>query len=154
MSKPIKWYDIRIINKLKLSLNSNLKVLEYNSSNITIKKSNYQYVFKVDPQFVAAHRAYLKAYKELNKAKFHESYAKYVTVNKEKIKEYQQKYQKHYYARIKEERKNKNKANIMPLKKLQPTPRIKYARLIKIILPFFTRFHVAMVSAKYKSLHL
>ena len=48
----------------------------------------------MDPQLEAAHKAYLKAYKELNKAKFHESYTKYVTANKGKIKEYQQKYQK------------------------------------------------------------
>ena len=64
----------------------------------------------MDPQLVAAHRAYLKAYKELNKAaKFHESYTKYVTANKEKIKEYQQKYQKHYYERNKEEKKQKQR---------------------------------------------
>ena len=41
----------------------------------------------MDLQLVAAHKAYLKAYKELNKVKFHESYTKYVTANKEKIKE-------------------------------------------------------------------
>ena len=34
----------------------------------------------MDPQLVATHKAYLKAsYKVLNKAKFHNSYTKYVT---------------------------------------------------------------------------
>ena len=58
----------------------------------------------MDPQIVAAYKAYLKTYKELNKVKFHESYTKYVSANKEKIKEYQQKYQKHSYKRNKEEK--------------------------------------------------
>ena len=41
----------------------------------------------MDAQLVEAHKAYLiKAYKELNKAKIHESYTKYITANKEKIK--------------------------------------------------------------------
>lgn len=38
----------------------------------------------MNPQLVAAHKAYLKACKESNKAKFHESYTKYTTTNKEK----------------------------------------------------------------------
>ena len=60
-------------------------------------------MFKMDPQLVEAHKAYLRAYKELNKEKFHESYTKYVATNKTKIKEYQQNYHKHYYERNKEE---------------------------------------------------
>ena len=65
--------------------------------------------FYIDPQLVVAHKAYLKAYKELNKAKIHESYTKYFTANKEKIKQYQQNYQKHYYERNKEEKKQKQR---------------------------------------------
>ena len=42
----------------------------------------------MNPQLEAAHKAYLKAYKGLNKAKGHDSYTKYVSANKEKITEY------------------------------------------------------------------
>ena len=63
----------------------------------------------MDPHLVEAHKLYLKAYRELNKAKIHESYTKYITANKEKIKQYQQNYQKHYYERHKEEKKQKQR---------------------------------------------
>jgi hypothetical protein len=39
----------------------------------------------MDPQLVEAHKAYEKAFKELNKEKFHESYTKYSMTNKKKI---------------------------------------------------------------------
>ena len=42
----------------------------------------------MDPQLLEAHKAYLKAYKELNKEKIHDSYTKYFAANKDKIKEY------------------------------------------------------------------
>ena len=51
----------------------------------------------MDPQLIvvlAAHKTYLKAYKELNKKKIHDSYTKYFAANKDKIKEYQQTYQR------------------------------------------------------------
>ena len=38
----------------------------------------------MDPQLVEAHKAYLRAYRELNKEKFHESYTKYVGTAKKK----------------------------------------------------------------------
>ena len=66
-------------------------------------------MLKMDPQLVEAHKAYLRAYRELNKEKFHESSTKYVATNKEKIKEYQQNYHKHYYERNKEEKKQKQR---------------------------------------------
>ena len=62
----------------------------------------------MDPQLVAAHKAYLKAYKELNKEKIHDSYTKYFAAN-DKIKEYQQTYQRGYYERHKEEKKHKQR---------------------------------------------
>ena len=51
----------------------------------------------MDPQLLKAHKAYLKAYKQLNKEKIHDSYTKYFAANKDKIKEYQQTYQRGYY---------------------------------------------------------
>ena len=65
----------------------------------------------MEPQLVAAHKAkaYLKAYKELNKEKIHDSYTKYFAANKDKIKEYQQTYQRGYYERHKEENKHKQR---------------------------------------------
>jgi hypothetical protein len=66
-------------------------------------------MLKMDPQLVEAHKAYLRAYRELNKDKFYESYAKYTMANKEKIKEYQQSYHKHYYEKNKEEKKQKQR---------------------------------------------
>ena len=42
----------------------------------------------MEPQLVAAHKAkaYLKAYKELNKEKIHDSYTKYFAANKTKLR--------------------------------------------------------------------
>ena len=63
----------------------------------------------MDPQLLEAHKAYLKAYKELNKEKIHDSYTKYYAANNKKIKEYQQTYQRGYYERHKEEKKHKQR---------------------------------------------
>ena len=63
----------------------------------------------MDPQLLEAHKAYLKAYKELNKEKIHDSSTKYFAANKDKIKEYQQTYQRGCYERHKEEKKHKQR---------------------------------------------
>ena len=64
----------------------------------------------MDPQLLEAHKTYLKAYRKLNKAKFHVSYIQNISQQiKKKIKEYQQTYQRGYYERHKEEKKHKQR---------------------------------------------
>ena len=70
----------------------------------------------MDPQLVEAHKAYLRAYRELKKEKFHESYTKYVTTNKAKIKEYQQNSTTNTTTKETRKKKSKSNAHIMLLK--------------------------------------
>ena len=75
----------------------------------------------MDPQLVEAHKAYLKAQRELNKEKFHESSTKYFATNKAKIKEYQQNYHKHYYEKNTEEKQQKQRTYYATKKKAGTT---------------------------------